>query len=168
METNEALEYIKNFAIKFAKENFNKDITIFFNNTIRNWGMCFWRDNRIRFNINFIETNKDNPKALEALAIHECCHLKIHGHGKDFKQLCNKFGLNSHTSKSNVGVKEVQPKQYYLYWCPNCKIEIKKLKQNKREGACAACCETYNSGEYDEKFKLRWRYVDEVFDNGNK
>lgn len=158
METNEAMKYISDFTKKFAKEHFNENINVLFKDTKRRWGCCKPLVKEIDFSINFVTANKDNKKALEALAIHECCHLKCINHGKDFKKLCKTFGINeSHIYRIDE-LKIVRPelKSYYLYKCPKCEREFKTLRILRKPNACGECCKKYNNGRFTNAFVLKF------------
>ena len=163
METNEAKEYIKDFTIKFAKENFDVDVTIKFTNTYRVYGTCYKNEKIIRYSIPYIEENKDSTKALDALAIHECCHFKHPNHKNDFRLLCQSFGINETHSRELNYVKKPNSKKYYLFKCDNCGASRKKLKMMKIKYACKHCCDMYNNGHWhsDYRFKLIG-YIDET------
>jgi hypothetical protein len=165
MENNEAMEYIKNFTIKFAKEKFDRDVNVVFKDTHRRWGCCYEWKSLIQFSINFIKENKDNIKAMEALAIHECCHLKIKNHGKDFANLCKQYGVNSnHTYKlSELNIKHPELKQYYLYKCAKCGTEYKSLRMMRKESACRNCCKLFNNNKFSKEYLFKFvEYVSGV------
>ena len=158
----EAEDYIEKFTKDFAKKEFDVDINVKFMNTINLWGQHSTGKNLIRFSKAFIEANKDNKEVLEDLAIHECCHIKHNNHGKDFKKLCQSFGAISNHTAHRKDVKVPEPKKYYLYKCDGCGAEEKNMKYSSNKGACSNCCNKYNNGEYDEKYRFKLvRYVDE-------
>lgn len=151
----EAEDYIAKFTKQFARDNFGVDITVKFMNSIGMWGRCCVGHNLIKFSRPFIEVNKDNKDVLEALAIHECCHLKHPNHKSGFKQLCNSYGVSETHTRNRNDVVCPEPKKYYLYKCSNCGKEIKQMKYSNNESACRDCCKKYNNGRYDKKFKFR-------------
>ena len=85
-----AEDYIEKFTIEFAKKEFDVDVKVEFVNTYRLLGNCYHFKYIIHYSKPFIEANKDNKKALEALAKHECCHFEHHNHKIGFKSLCNR------------------------------------------------------------------------------
>ena len=159
----DAEDYIEKFTKEFAKKEFDVDVNVEFMNTINLWGQHNGRKTLIRFSKVFIELNKDNKEVLDDLAIHECCHIKYKNHGKDFKKLCQSYGLISNHIRHRKDIIIPKPKKYYLYRCDNCGEEIKNMKYISDKGACPICCNKYNNGEYDKKYRFKLvRYVDET------
>lgn len=162
MELNEARIYISNFTKTFAKEKFGVDVSVFFNNAVKRWGSCYWHEKKICYSNNYLEVNKDNIKAMEALAIHECCHLKHNNHGREFKALCMAFGVNeNHIYKlDSLNIKRPEPKTFYLFKCPNCNTEYKTMRKYRVKNACYECCKKFNNNKYTEKYALQYiKYV---------
>lgn len=155
MNKEEAKEYIKVFAENFAKEKFNIFVKTRFTWGSRVWGKCFPDEKRILFSENFIDANKDNIKVLEALAVHECCHLLEHGHTENFKNLIRKFGYaESHIrNEKNLTVIYPKPRKEYSYECPHCKKTHKsRVMYKTRRRACYDCCVKFNDGKFSDVF----------------
>lgn len=55
---------------------------------IRLWGSCSPRRASIRLNLQLVKRER---VALRYIILHELCHLKIRGHGKDFKAMLDRY-----------------------------------------------------------------------------
>ena len=164
----DAEDYIEKFTIEFAKKEFDVDVKVEFMNTISLWGQHNTGKNLIRYSKAFIELNKDNKEVLDDLAIHGCCHIQHRNHGRIFKNLCQSYGLVSNHTARRKDVKVPEPKKYYLYRCDCCGGEEKSIRYINKKGACSNCCNKYNNGRYDEKYRFKLvRYVDETKENKN-
>jgi predicted SprT family Zn-dependent metalloprotease len=95
---------------------------------------------------------------------HELAHLiayeragrrKIEAHGADWRQACADLGIPGESVFHQLPLKrrKIQPK--YIYGCPNCRSQFKRVKKISKPMACYPCCKKYSNGKYDERFRLR-------------
>jgi predicted SprT family Zn-dependent metalloprotease len=95
---------------------------------------------------------------------HELAHLlaqsrvgrrRIAPHGTEWRQACRDLGIADEARCHNLPfATKVYPPRY-LYRCPNCKEEFPRARRIRRSIACLRCCRKHNSGNFDDRFRLR-------------
>lgn len=100
---------------------------------------------------------------VEATLRHELAHLvakyragrrRIDPHGEEWRRACRDLGLPDERSCHNLPLPRRKVVHRYLYLCPACHTEIKRVRPFRRRVACLACCRHNSKGAYDERFRL--------------
>lgn len=95
---------------------------------------------------------------------HELAHLLAHyrvgqrriaPHGPEWRQACVDLGLVDEPRCHNLPLPRRTLTRQHAYRCPNCDLEIRRVRPIRRKSACLACCRAYNGGRYDERFRLK-------------
>ncbi len=111
-----------------------------------------------------------NPRLLEFGEIevdrtlrHELAHLvaqhragkkRIEPHGEKWQQACRDLGLRDEKRCHTLPLPQRRLPRPHRYRCPRCGDVIDRVRPMRRKVACLSCCRKYNSGEYDERFRL--------------
>lgn len=94
---------------------------------------------------------------------HELAHLiayeragrrKIEAHGIEWRQACADLGIPGEAVFHQLPLKRRKIAPKYLYVCPCCHTEVKRVRKITKALACLACCKRYNHGDYDARFRL--------------
>lgn len=94
---------------------------------------------------------------------HELAHLiayeragrrKIEAHGIEWRQACADLGIPGEAVFHQLPLKRRKIAPKYLYVCPCCHAEVKRVRKITKALACLACCKRYNHGDYDARFRL--------------
>lgn len=114
-------------------------------------GRCYWKKKRISISI-YLKNRQD----IKDTIAHELIHMYgVHGHGKEFKEYCNKInalglGYNVKTDAREVSnileIREIrkekrEKRQKYITWCKKCGhawISTQKHR-NINRWRCSAC-----------------------------
>jgi len=111
-----------------------------------------------------------NPRLLEfGLAEidrtlrHEIAHLaakfragrrRIAPHGAEWKQACRDLGLANEPRCHDLPLPRKRLPAKHAYRCPECHVEILRVRPFRRKVACLSCCRRFNGGRYHEKFRI--------------
>ncbi len=94
---------------------------------------------------------------------HELAHLvakfragrrRIRPHGPEWKQACADLGLPDEKRCHNLPLPRRHMTRKHFYRCPQCKLEVERVRPFRERVACLNCCRKYNDGRYDERFRL--------------
>ena len=131
-------------------------------------GRCYWKKKKISISIYL--TDKQDIKDTIA---HELIHMYgIHGHGKEFKDMCDKInalglGYNVRTNAKDVtnieDIRKVrrekrEKKQKYITWCKCCGsywITTRKHK-NISQWKCGSCGGRLGQKKYKDGVQIRY------------
>jgi len=95
---------------------------------------------------------------------HEVAHLvaysrsgrrRIEPHGEEWRQACADLGIPDESARHTLPLPRSQQERRYIYQCPSCLLEVKRVKPFKRHSACLSCCRTHNGGKYDQRFQFK-------------
>ncbi len=149
-----------------ADPKFVNSISITWNRRMRsNAGRAFILKNKIELNPRLLCIEDEPEKSLQHLRqtlLHELAHLLAHhrhgsnisAHGPEWKQACADLGIPEETATHQLPLPSRQMRKKWRYICPNCAIEIDRVKRMKPHTACYACCKKYNGGKYSQKYQL--------------
>lgn len=124
-----------------------------FDRSVRRFGACHYRQRKITLSEKLTTLN-DEP-AIRRTILHEIAHAlagyKAH-HNAQWQAICRAIGGDGqrlYTEANTVTVSRNVTGQ-----CPNCKRVIKRHRRTAI--ACGKCCNEFNGGKYDEKYKIVW------------
>lgn len=96
---------------------------------------------------------------IQNTILHEIAHALVpytfgsKPHGTLWRKTALAIGCNGERLCKALMPQPRMPKHVYTYACTNCGGEHQRRRRSN--GACAACCDKYNRGKYDARFKLR-------------
>ena len=130
-----------------------KGWTFSYDNAVRRFGACHYNTKRITLS-NTLTSLNDETK-VRTILLHEIAHAlagrKAH-HSAVWKAICRSIGGDGQTYYSAAST--VTPDKKVTGQCPNCKRVIKRHRRTAI--ACGKCCDKFNGGKYDEKYKIVW------------
>jgi predicted SprT family Zn-dependent metalloprotease len=88
------------------------------------------------------------------LAFERCGRRQIDPHGIEWQMACSELGIPGESARHSLQLKSRRMKRKYVYVCPSCFSEIKRVRLMQRAVACYSCCKKFNSGNYHERFRL--------------
>lgn len=100
---------------------------------------------------------------VETTLRHELAHLvakyragrrRIAPHGEEWRCACRDLGLPDERRCHNLPLPRRVVSRRYLYFCPSCKMEVRRVRPFRYRVACLECCRRSNRGSYDERFQL--------------
>mgnify|MGYP003671760092 CR=1 FL=1 len=113
---------------------------------------------------------KDFEGQTERTLKHELAHLiayhragrkRIKPHGPEWRQACADLGIADEKAHHHLPFPRRTVAKNLIYTCPNCGVEIPRMKKFRRGTACLACCKTHSGGQYDERFRLKLKTIKE-------
>lgn len=124
-------------------------------------GRAWWPDRVIELNPKL----KTQPaEELWRTLKHELAHLVAYEragrrhtepHGPEWRQACAELGIPNEQPFHTLPFKRRRMKRNHVYICPNCLVELRRVKPIGRAVACYACCRKHNGGVYDARFRLK-------------
>lgn len=123
-------------------------------------GLAHYFDSKVVLNPRLIEFGREE---INRTLLHELAHLlarfragrhKIAPHGREWKQACCDLGLLDEKRTHNLPLPRRIVRRKHAYRCPNCSVEIARVKPFRSRVACLPCCRKYGKGRYDERFRL--------------
>lgn len=119
------------------------------------FGRCDTLRQIIKLSKDFVKINKEIE--IRDTILHEIAHAlcpKHEHHGKEWKAKAEELGCNPsrHFNTKNITV----PLKRYTAYCENCGKESQKDRIGNI--ACGKCCKKFNKGEYDVKFKIKYKW----------
>lgn len=124
-------------------------------------GRAFWPECRVDLNPRLIEFGLDEVRRT---LLHELAHLlayarvgrrRIAPHGVEWQVACADLGIPGEPVTHRLPLPRVQQKRKWSYFCPNCKIEVQRVRRITRKVACASCCKQFNGGRFSARFVLQ-------------
>jgi len=95
---------------------------------------------------------------------HELAHLlaqwrigrrRIAPHGSEWRRACRDLGIADEARCHNLPFASRNFPPRYVYRCPNCKEEFRRVRRIRRAIACLACCRKHNGGDFNPRFRLK-------------
>ena len=87
--------------------------------------------------------------------LHEIAHMKVKSHGPRFHTLLKRLG-GSGKRAPMTELLRYKREQYGVHVeCPNCKQSLRYRTKRALHYACKRCCEQFNGGKFDRRFKLQ-------------
>jgi len=125
-------------------------------------GRADYRDKLILLNPRLSEY----PSEIDRTLRHELAHIlaqfragrrRIPPHGAAWRQACVDLGIADEKRCHNLPFPGLTYNARFIYDCPNCQQEFRRVRRVRRVLACLACCRKYNRGKFDPRFRLRLR-----------
>ena len=88
------------------------------------------------------------------LAQHRSGRRRIAPHGHEWRRACADLGLADERRCHDLPFPRRQLATRHFYRCPNCRIELRRVRPLRPRCACLACCRAHNHGLYDERFRF--------------
>jgi SprT protein len=94
---------------------------------------------------------------------HELAHLLAHfragrrriaAHGPEWQQACRDLGIPDEQRCHTLALPRRKMLARWLYRCPACALEIRRVRAFRGKTACLACCRRHNRGQYDDRFRF--------------
>jgi SprT protein len=123
-------------------------------------GRADYREKLISLNPRLIE----HPTEIDRTIRHELAHIlaqfragrrKVPPHGVEWRQACVDLGIADEKRCHNLPFAVRTYAARFVYRCPNCRKEFRRVRRVRRVIACLACCRKHNGGEFDLRFRLR-------------
>ena len=110
-----------------------------------------------------------NPKLEEfdgqvrRTLLHELAHLvayhragrrRIEPHGREWQQACADVGIPGETARHKLPLPRQEVARNLIYACSHCGLVVKRVRKFHRHTACSECCNRYNGGAYDSRFRF--------------
>jgi predicted SprT family Zn-dependent metalloprotease len=123
-------------------------------------GRAHYMDSQVVLNPRLVEFGSDE---IDRTLRHELAHLvarfragrhKIGPHGNEWKQACCDLGLFDEKRTHNLALPRRVVQRKHSYRCPNCSVEIARVKPFRSKVACLPCCRKFGKGRYDARFRL--------------
>lgn len=124
-----------------------------FDTAVRRFGACHYSSKKITLSQKL--TTLNDEARIRTTLLHEIAHAlagyKAH-HNATWQAICRSIGGDGQRLYSVANT--VTPDRKATGQCPNCKRVIKRHRRTAI--ACGKCCNQYNGGKYDEKYKIVW------------
>ena len=123
-------------------------------------GRADYRRKRISLNPRLLE----HPAEIDRTLRHELAHIlaqfragrgRILPHGDEWHAACRDLGIADEKRCHDLPFPASARARRYLYKCPHCKCDFRRVRRIRRAVACLACCRAHNGGEFDPRFRLR-------------
>lgn len=124
-------------------------------------GRAFCHQDRIELNPLLLQISKEE---VERTLRHELAHLiaqarsgkrRIAAHGSEWRRACADLGIAGEKACHRLPLPKRTQMRRHHYQCPHCLVQIHRVQIIRRKVACAACCRSFSSGRFDEKFLLQ-------------
>ena len=104
------------------------------------------------------------PEELTRTFLHELAHLVAHArnprrmidpHGPEWREACRDLGMPGERRCHTLPLaapRRVERK--YIYHCPSCLREVRRVRVFRRAEACLTCCRARAGGRYDRQFRF--------------
>ena len=89
------------------------------------------------------------------LAHHRAGRRRIAPHGPEWRKACRYLGLHDESRCHELPLPRRTMTARHFYRCPNCALELRRVRPLRRKSACLKCCRRHNGGAYDERFRFR-------------
>ena len=123
-------------------------------------GRADYRSKLISFNPQLVH----HPAEIERTLQHELAHIlaqfragrrRILPHGVEWRDACRDLGISDEKRCHNLPFPARTYAARFVYRCPNCRQEFRRVRRARRAVACLACCRAHNGGKFDARFRLR-------------
>jgi SprT protein len=104
------------------------------------------------------------PAEIDRTVRHELAHIlaqfragrrRILPHGIEWRQACRDLAIGEEKRCHDLPFPVSARARRYVYECPNCRRDFRRVRRIRRAIACLACCRAHNGGEFDPRFRLK-------------
>jgi predicted SprT family Zn-dependent metalloprotease len=88
------------------------------------------------------------------LAHHRAGRRRISPHGPEWRKACADLGMPDEKRCHNLPLPRREIARRHVYRCPQCRVEIRRVRPMRRPSACLSCCRKHAGGRYDERFRF--------------
>ena len=105
-----------------------------------------------------------HPEEIDRTLRHELAHFlaqfragrrRISPHGAEWQQACRDLEIPDEKRCHTLPFPARRYVPRFIYRCPNCRRDFRRVRKIKRTVACLACCRAHNGGEFDARFQLK-------------
>ena len=95
---------------------------------------------------------------------HELAHLlaqfragrrRVLPHGPEWCDACCDLGIGDEVRCHTLPFPISERARRFIYQCPNCAREFRRVRRIQRAVACLVCCRSHNGGDFDARFRLQ-------------
>jgi SprT protein len=106
----------------------------------------------------------EHPEEIDRTLRHELAHIlaqfragrrRIESHGVEWQQACRDLGIAGERRCHTLPFPAKRYVARFIYRCPNCRQEFRRVRRVRRAVACLACCRAHNAGDFDVRFRLK-------------
>jgi SprT protein len=148
-------------AIAFGLPELARKIQVVWNPRMRTTaGRAWWPTRLIEINPKLKDLSESQVwrtlkhELAHLIAYERCGRRQIDPHGVEWQQACSELGIPGESARHTLPLKSRRMKRKYVYVCPSCFSEIKRVRPMQRAVACYSCCKKFNGGNYHERFRL--------------
>lgn len=88
------------------------------------------------------------------LALRTGRRRRIAPHGPEWRQACADLGIPGEARCHALPLPRRSQTRKHVYQCPNCKVEVRRVRPFQRPTACLRCCRAHNGGRYHAAFRF--------------
>ncbi len=158
-------QWCRDTATSLGLTELAKTVEVVWNSRMRSTaGRAWWPQRLIELNP---KVKEHDPEQSARTLRHELAHLiayeragrrKIAPHGIEWRHACAELGIGGESVCHQLPLPRRTHAKRFLYYCPQCRIEIKRVRKIKGAMACLACCRSHNGGHYDKRFRFVERH----------
>lgn len=136
-------------------------VRVFWNPRMRTAaGRAFWPAKVIELNP---VLRQFGDEETERTLKHELAHLiayaragrrRIAPHGGEWMRACAELGIPGERACHTLPIERRKHERKHAYVCTHCFAVLHRVRPLKRNVACATCCQMFNQGRYDARFRL--------------
>lgn len=106
---------------------------------------------------------REHEGQVERTLLHELAHLvayqraghmRIEPHGVEWRRACADLGIGDESARHHLPLPRNQVKRNFTYVCISCGTVTHRVRKFRRHSACRTCCNRYNGGAYDPRFRF--------------
>ncbi|WP_083912968.1 SprT-like domain-containing protein [Rubritalea marina] len=124
-------------------------------------GRAFWPECRVDLNPRLLDISLTEVRRT---LLHELAHLlaywraggrRIAPHGIEWRTACADLGIPGESATHRLSLPRARQVRKWRYVCPNCDLDVDRVRRVKRKIACASCCKRHSGGRFDQRFVMK-------------
>ncbi len=88
------------------------------------------------------------------VAYHRAGRRRIEPHGPEWRRACADLGIPDESARHTLPLPQRKMSRKYTYACAHCGLIVHRVRKFARGTACRKCCDTYNRGQFDAKYRF--------------